>query len=103
MRPVAIGLAAIFEEQAQHWREVAAEHPDAPRQFQAAANCANCFNHLAATAGEIDPAVLQQYTKLKEAFRELYANLLQQVGVDWQPANATEFVTEFVARATKPK
>ncbi|WP_426420958.1 hypothetical protein [Bradyrhizobium genosp. A] len=104
VRPVADDLAAIFKERARYWREVAAEHSDDVRQFEEAANRANCFDHLDATRGEVDPAVLQHYAKLTKDFtgRELCADLLQQVGFDWQPANATEFVTKCVARATKP-
>jgi hypothetical protein len=93
-----VDLAEIFKEQADWRRRKAAEYPDDVRNLEAA----NCFDRLAATAGDVPPAVMRAYAELFEDCHdaERHAELLKQVGFQWLPDDASEFVAAFIAEQT---
>ncbi|WP_396604337.1 hypothetical protein ACFLEY_34660 [Bradyrhizobium sp. YCK136] len=92
-------LAEVFREQAEWRRQKAREYPD-ERNIEAA----ECFDRLAATATNVEPAVLQAYEELLEDYgdHELQSELLRQVGFHWLPANASEFISRFIRERTNP-
>ena len=79
-------------------RSKAAEYPNDARNLEAA----NCFDRLAATAKDVPPEMLHAFGELFEEYRdaERHAELLKEVGFQWRPPDALEFVARFISDRT---
>ena len=92
----------IFEDQAKLRREQAAEHPDDKRDIESA----EIFDVLAATAVDVP---LDVKTAAEDRFSDpagflVFNAMLREVVFQSHPANAEEFVREFIAEsAGNPK
>jgi hypothetical protein len=87
----------IFEDQAKLRREKAAEHSDDKRDIESA----EIFDVLAATAVDVP---LDVKTAAEERFSDpagflVFNAMLREVGFQSHPANAEEFVREFIAES----
>jgi len=91
-------LKETFEMQAVWRRGKAAEYPQDGRNLEAA----EIFDRLAATAGNVPPEVLEAADELFDGAEdmEIWQDMLREVGFHSAPANAEEFVREFIASCT---
>jgi hypothetical protein len=84
-----------------NWRrEKAVEYPADRRDREAA----EILDRLASTVDQVEPGLLEVYAELFEDCEgdevERHGELLDEVGFDWDPKTATEFVQRFIAEMT---
>ncbi|SCB54147.1 hypothetical protein GA0061098_1023103 [Bradyrhizobium shewense] len=91
---IRFALCETFE-QAAIWRALR------PGECQSA-EAVEHFRRLIATVGQVDDELLLAYAELweGEADRLAHRELLKALGLDYQPASASEFVARFVAERT---
>lgn len=87
-------LKEEFKGQAEWRREKAAEYPEDPRNLEAA----ELFDKLAATADAIPQALLHAYGALDDwrDCPELWGDHLRAVGFHAHPADATQFLADYI-------